>query len=72
MALFAVPAIEELSSLSGTKIPLQAAVPGHFRRVFCSACGNERGSRLEVLPAAGLLSLNPQKLDLLLVFNNSF
>lgn len=62
MALCALPAIEELGSLFRTQIPLQAAAPGDFRRVFCSGCGNERGSRLGAAPAAGVVHSEPHKM----------
>lgn len=61
VALCALPAIEELGSLLGATIPLQAAVPGDFRGVFCSVCGNERGARLAAVPAAGVVHFEPHK-----------
>lgn len=62
VALCALPAIEELGSLLGATIPLQAAVPGDFRGVFCSVCGNERGARLAAVPAAGVVHFEPHKM----------
>lgn len=61
VALCALPAIEELGSLLGATIPLQAAVPGDFRGVFCSVCGNERGAGLAAVPAAGVVHFEPHK-----------